>query len=75
MVEVARLDDVEAAEGLLGLDERAVRHRAGTLDRGGRRRGRERLPSREGPTELEDLLVNVLCASTSAPHASGDMVA
>jgi hypothetical protein len=56
VVEVARLDDVDAVEGLLGLDERAVRHRAATLDRGGRRRGRQRLPARQGPTEREDLL-------------------
>jgi hypothetical protein len=75
VVEVARLDDVEAAEGLLGLDERAVRHRAATLDRGGRRRGRERLPARDGPTELETCLTNLLCASSTALHASGDMFA
>src|SRR3712207_8603976 len=53
VVEVARLDDVKAVEGLFSLNERAVRHRAATLDRGGRRRGRERLRSEEHTSELQ----------------------
>ena len=75
LVEVAGLDEVEAAEGLLGLGERAVgRDRLAVLDPDRRRaRGRlERLAGLEQPASSRTSAVNALYAGELVAISSSD---